>query len=290
MADLMSNPSHSTYLLVNADDFGLHADINRGISECIERGRVQSVSFCATGKAVDWKKLQEWTHHGIFVGLHITLVGEPWATDSRLLRSWKDLAAQLLLRGRAIRTDVNREIRRQFQLCDENGLDPRTLSHVDSHQHVHVFGGVWQPCLELAREHGIPRIRIPWCPSLRAIRKSVGGLGLQAISRRRASEVNEPIACLGIAHAGRNTVVNFSTELGYAAGARSPRVELVVHPGVNTPDLESRYSAWSFNWSGERDALLSNQFAEAVSTSGYTFAELKADASRTPAANQTTAQ
>jgi hypothetical protein len=67
-------------------------------------------------------------------------------------------------------------------------------------------------------------------------------------------------------------------------------VELVVHPGVNTPDLESRYSEWGFNWSGERDALLSAQFAEAVSASGYTFAALAAKGSRTTPANQTTAQ
>src|SRR5271155_2522228 len=103
MTNLMSDPSYNSYLLVNADDFGLHPDINRGISECVERGRVQSVSFSATGQAVDWKKLQEWARHGVFVGLHVTLVGQPWATDRRTLHSWKDLVAQLLLRGRAIR-------------------------------------------------------------------------------------------------------------------------------------------------------------------------------------------
>ena len=289
----MSNPSHNSYLLVNADDFGLHADINRGISECVERGCAQSVSFSASGHAVDWKKLQEWTRHGVFVGIHVTLVGEPWATDGRLLRSWKDLAAQLLLQGRAIKDDVNREIRRQFQLCNENGLDPRTLSHVDSHQHVHVFGGVWQPCLELARKYGIPRIRVPWCPSLHSIRKSVGGVALQAISRRRATEVNEPLACLGIAHTGRNTFATFSAELGYAAhaasGARSG-VELVVHPGVNTPDLESRYAEWGFNWTGEREALLSTQFAEAVSANGYTFASPPGIADRSTTVDRTAVQ
>src|SRR5579863_10234330 len=109
----MSNPRHNPYLLVNADDFGLHAYINRGISECVERGRVQSVSFSATGQAVEWKKLQEWSREGVLIGLHVTLVGEPWATDGRILRGWKDLAGQLLFQGRSIREDVNGEIRRQ---------------------------------------------------------------------------------------------------------------------------------------------------------------------------------
>jgi predicted glycoside hydrolase/deacetylase ChbG (UPF0249 family) len=273
----MSNSLQRTSLLVNADDFGLHADINRGISECVERGRVQSVSFSATGQAVDWKKLQVWSRHGVLIGLHVTLVGEPWATDGRILHTWKNLARRMLLQRHSIREDVNREIRRQFQLCADNGLDPRTLSHVDSHQHVHVLGGVWEPCVATAREYAIPRIRIPWCPSLRAVKKSFGGIALQAMSRRRIAEVKFSLPCLGLAHSGRNTVATFSHELNSAArgadNATGAGVELVVHPGVNTPDLESKYADWRFNWTGERDALLSPQFAEAVEARGYSFVD-----------------
>src|SRR5271154_1349701 len=125
MSNRMSTPRHNIHLLVNADDFGLHADINRGISDCVERGRVQSVSFSATGRAVDWKKLQEWARHGVLIGLHVTLVGEPWATDGRVIPGWRDLAKQLLMPRSKIGEVVNREIRRQFQLCAENGLNPR---------------------------------------------------------------------------------------------------------------------------------------------------------------------
>ena len=82
----MSNPRHSIRLLVNADDFGLHSDINRGISECVESGRVQSVSFAAVGQAVDWKKLQEWQRSRVLTGLHLTLFGEPWANDDRVFQ------------------------------------------------------------------------------------------------------------------------------------------------------------------------------------------------------------
>src|SRR5579863_8687810 len=224
----MSNPRPTIRLLINADDFGLHADINRGISDCVERGPVQSVSFCATGQAVEWEKLQEWKRHGVLMGLHVTLVGEPWATDGRVFQGWKELASGLQFQRRAIREDVNREIRRQFQLCADNGLDPHTLSHVDSHQHVHVLGGVWQPCVDLAREYGIPRIRVPWCPSWRAIKKSFGGVALQVMSRRRASEREGSLPCLGLAHAGRNTIATYSHELNCAARA----ADITAHPAV----------------------------------------------------------
>jgi predicted glycoside hydrolase/deacetylase ChbG (UPF0249 family) len=258
-------------LLVNADDFGLHADIDRGILECIERGRVHSVSFAATGRTVDWNKLRELTRHGVHVGLHVVLVGEPWASDGRLLHGWKELVKQLLLPGRTMKEAVDVEVRRQFQLCSENGLDPCKLSHVDSHQHVHVLNGVWQPCLRLAHEYGIPRIRVPWCPSPQLIKKNVAGFALQVIARRRAAEVNGYLACLGLAHAGHNTAAIYSNELEHAAQAGRLDLELVAHPGVNSPALESRYANWHFDWNSERRALLSPQFAEAVSTSRYTF-------------------
>jgi chitin disaccharide deacetylase len=258
-------------LLVNADDFGLHTDIDRGILECIECGRVQSVSFAATGRTVDWNKLRELIRHGVRVGLHVVLVGEPWASGGRLLRGWKDLVKQLLLPGRTMKDAIDGEVRRQFQLCSDNGLDPRSLSHVDSHQHVHALKGVWQPCLRLAHEHGIPRIRVPWCPSPQLIKKNVAGFALQVIAHRRAAEVCGFLPCLGLAQAGRNTAAIFSNELEHAVHAGRPDIELVVHPGVNTPDLESRYADWHFDWNRERDALLSTQFAEAVNASGYKF-------------------
>lgn len=258
-------------LLVNADDLGLHADIDRGILECIERGRVRSVSFAATGRTVDWNKLRELIRHGVCIGLHIVLVGEPWASDGRLLRGWKDLAKQLLLTGRVMGNAVDGEVSRQFQICSENGLDPRSLSHIDSHQHVHVLNGVWQPCLRLAHEHSIPRIRVPWCPSLHVIKKNLAGFALQMIARRRAAEVSGFLACLGLAHAGHNTAAIFSRELEHAAQAGRFDLELVAHPGVNTPELESRYAGWHFDWNREREALLSKQFGEAVSARGYTL-------------------
>jgi len=259
-------------LLVNADDFGLHADINRGILECIERGRVQSVSFSPTGRSVDWHKLLEFVRYGVRTGLHITLVGEPWATDGRVVRDWKDLGKRLLLANRSTKAAVELEIQRQFQFCADNGFDPRWLSHVDSHQHVHVFNGIWEPCLRLAQEFAVPRIRVPWCPSLKIIKKSLGGVVLQTLARGRAAEVKNPLPCIGLAHAGHNTVATLSQELAHAARSGHSEVEMVVHPGVNSPDLESRYAEWQFEWSRERDALLSPEFADAVTKSGYAFA------------------
>lgn len=265
--------SAKSSLLVNADDLGLHPDIDRGIFDCIEKGRVQSVSFSPQGRSIDWKKLADLQHQGVRVGLHVTLVGEPWLTDGRLIASWKDLMKQMISRAPQMRIDVEKEIERQFEACGENGVNPATLSHLDSHQHVHAFGGIWQPCIKRARKYGIPRVRVPWSPSMRAIKKNIGGIALQAIARRRRGDVPGFLPCLGIAHAGHNTATLFRSELACAGGGD---VELVVHPGVNTPALQRRYADWHFDWTGERDALLSQEFADAVAASGFNFAQTSA--------------
>jgi predicted glycoside hydrolase/deacetylase ChbG (UPF0249 family) len=259
----------SALLLVNADDLGLHPDIDRGIFDCIEKGRVQSVSFSPQGQTTDWNKLAQMQRAGVRVGLHLTLVGEPWLSDGRFISGWKELVKQLTLRPREMRPRVEAEVVRQFECCAQNGLDPCTLSHVDSHQHVHVFGGVWEPCLRLARQHGIARVRAPWSPSLRMIKKNLGGIALQTLARRRRSDAPGFLPCLGIAHAGHNTATIFSHELRCA---NNVDVELCVHPGVNTPDLQQRYADWRFDWTGERDALLSQQFADAVAANGLRLA------------------
>ncbi len=46
----------------------------------------------------------------------------------------------------------------------------------------------------------------------------------------------------------------------------------MAHPGRNTKDLQTRYSAWKFDWDSEREALLSAEFADAVEHDGYSFA------------------
>jgi predicted glycoside hydrolase/deacetylase ChbG (UPF0249 family) len=255
-------------LLINADDFGLHQDIDRGILDCIEHGRVQSISFSPQGQSLEWKKLAELQRHGIRVGLHVTLVGEPWLTDGRLIHNWKALIKELLFSPQ-MQQAVEAEIARQFQACAQHDLDPQSLAHVDSHQHVHAFGRIWQPCLALVHQFKIPRIRVPWCPSWRIIKKNAGGAALQAIASRRRRDVPGFLPCLAIAHAGHNNAAILTHEL--ACGISAP-CELVAHPGVNSSNLESCYADWHFDWTGERDALLSNEFADAVAANGFRFA------------------
>lgn len=266
-----------TTLLVNADDFGLHADIDRGILDCVEAGTVQSLSFSPQGRSLDWSKLRELQSAGVRVGLHLTLVGEPWGTDGRVFVKWPQLVRWVLTGGSAARRALEAEADWQMNQCLEHGITP---DHLDSHQHVHVFPGVWQAAMRLVRRHAIRRLRIPHCPTWKAIKRNAPGVALQLLAAQRAATMPGALPCLGLAWAGHNTTDRLIAELTALAARRAASrvpidsVELVMHPGRNTPELESAYADWHFDWTGERDALLDPRLREAMAVLGCRFAPI----------------
>jgi predicted glycoside hydrolase/deacetylase ChbG (UPF0249 family) len=258
-------------VLVNADDFALHPDIDRGILDCVDAGVVQSLSFSPQGQSLNWSQLTELQARGVRVGLHVTLVGEPWLTDGRVVAGWKDLVKQVAAfgsPGREMRLAVEREVQAQFARCEQNGI---AISHIDSHQHVHAFPGIWQPILRAAERLANVRIRVPWCPSLKIIKKNVGGIALQFLASRLKHHVAQYLPIMGLANAGHNTLAIYAREF---AAVRNLDVELCVHPGVNTQSLEKKYAEWKFDWTGERDALIDPRFREMLQQRGYQLASL----------------
>jgi len=125
------------FLIVNADDFGYGAAINRGIVEAIDHGLVSSVGLMVntpgTQEAVALAKARP----RVSVGLHVNFTNEA----QRLL----EFDDPPLCRA---------ALREQFQrFCDLLGRKP---SHLDSHQHVHRRRPCAPSFVELAAEHAIP--------------------------------------------------------------------------------------------------------------------------------------
>lgn len=262
-------------LLVNADDFGLHGDINRGIADCVRAGAIQSVSICPVGKALDWCQVRSFSQSGVRIGIHLTLVGEPWGTNGRVFPDWKEFARTVLTGGVRFQHELIRETRWQFDCVTKRQIP---LSHVDSHQHVHMLPSVFGCVKAAAKELGILRMRIPFCPHGSLIRKSAGGIALQALARYRWRGHGSRMACIGIRRAGHNTAETLALELKTCAAHAPWDLELIAHPGVSTPELMQSYSSWNFDWTGERDALLSSQFKMAVASAGYKFADVSTPA------------
>src|SRR5262245_1726991 len=101
----------SRAVIVNADDFGQTAGINRGIVQAHERGIVTSASLMVRWPAAAAAAAYARAHPRLSVGLHIDL-GE-WIHHDR---EWIALYERV---DRADARAVEAEIRAQLSLCRE---------------------------------------------------------------------------------------------------------------------------------------------------------------------------
>jgi predicted glycoside hydrolase/deacetylase ChbG (UPF0249 family) len=132
--------------IVNADDFGQSAGINRGIVEAHERGIVTSASLMVRWPAAEAAAEDARRHPRFSVGLHVDL-GESIYRDGEWIRLYERV-------DRRDTRAVESEIRAQLALCRELlGRDP---THLDSHQHAHLEEPVRSILEDLAGELNVP--------------------------------------------------------------------------------------------------------------------------------------
>lgn len=153
-------------LVVNADDLGLAESVNRAILDSFRTGIVTSASLMVNGAALDGALDVVRAEPDLDVGLHLALVDAPplsppetipslLARDGRLVGHYRKLVARLAL-GRAAYAEIETELQSQFEKILSLGIQP---SHVDSHQHVHVWPGLLEVVIRLCKQYGIQYVR-----------------------------------------------------------------------------------------------------------------------------------
>ena len=134
------------FLIVNADDFGQSAGVNRGVILAHEQGILTSASLM-----VRWPRAQEAAeyaqeHPELSVGIHLDF-GE-WAFRNG---DWVSLYSVADERNAAA---IQRETTTQLEVFRQlMGRDP---THIDSHQHRHENEPVRSVVHNLARTLGVP--------------------------------------------------------------------------------------------------------------------------------------
>ena len=153
-------------IIINADDFGRMADINRAIVKAHEQGLINSISLMtnmpSTEEALELirqYKLQD------CVGVHLNLShGSPLTPAMRKLPLLCDATGHFHARNRRIlflskedRECIRRELEAQIQVYLKQGFHP---THLDSHHHYHYAWPICSILIELAQKYQIDRIRI----------------------------------------------------------------------------------------------------------------------------------
>ncbi len=137
-------------LIVNADDFGLTAGVNRAIIETHTGGVVSSATLMANGAAFDGAVTAARSAPNLSVGCHVVLVdgtpvSPPDAVDTLLAirsaepdkfySSLSAFAARAMFGG-FDRDQLVAEVTAQIRKIQSTGLQ---VTHVDTHKHAHIF-------------------------------------------------------------------------------------------------------------------------------------------------------
>jgi hopanoid biosynthesis associated protein HpnK len=247
-------------LIINADDFGLTAGVNRAIVEAHENGVVSSATLMANGQAFAQAVSLAQSTPGLGVGCHVVLVdGAPLlpqtqvhslldgsgnsAGDARFREGISKFGALAML-GRLAADEIEAEASAQIRKLQASGIP---VTHLDSHKHTHLFPRVLRPLLRAAQRCGVRAIRNPFeriqgsqlaaSPSLWRRWAEVGVL--QGFAR----QFREAVQQAGIATPDGTLAI-------VATGTLNDRLlrlmvenlpegtwELVCHPGYNDADL-----------------------------------------------------
>lgn len=154
-------------LIINADDFGMNLLVSQSIIDLYKVGIVTSASLITNFKEFN-SSVDLLRHTKLDMGLHLNLLdGIPVNNRTRysalvdknglfLKSPYKLFTGIVTKQIREI--DLEREIRAQIEKALVNNI---TLSHIDGHEHVHMFPLVSNIILRIAGEYKIKAIRIP---------------------------------------------------------------------------------------------------------------------------------
>jgi predicted glycoside hydrolase/deacetylase ChbG (UPF0249 family) len=252
-------------LIVNADDMGLHRGINEGILRCYREGIVTSVSVCANGVAFEEAAAGLKGSDGPGVGVHLTLVGEralcpapSLAPEGRLPGYFTGLFRRLML-GQIPEIEIERELAAQISRVRDAGL---RVTHLDSHQHVHLHPRLLPTVVCLAQRFDIGALRVASCLTPLAGVRSVlvSAFARRARVRIPAAGLRTPDALIGIGETGR---LDERRLLELLRRVPPGTTELVCHPGIESDGVASAYP-WGFGWDREVAALTSPRVRAAV--------------------------
>jgi hopanoid biosynthesis associated protein HpnK len=271
------------FLIVTADDFGIHEAVNEAVAAANRAGVLTTASLMVGAPAAADAVRRARELPQLRVGLHLVLADGlamlPRAQIPDLVDSegrfgdgmWLDGVRYFALPS--LRRQLEAEIRAQFAAFARTGL---VLDHVNAHKHFHLHPTLLQMIVRIGREFGMTAVRVPHEPMWYSMRGGGAGIGAMTANaflwpwvalmkaRLRASGIACNDQVFGIASTGR---FDEDALLDVLAQLPAGITEIYLHPAVDTPGpITSTMS--DYRHSAELAALLSERVAAAVAATG----------------------
>jgi predicted glycoside hydrolase/deacetylase ChbG (UPF0249 family) len=179
------------------------------------------------------------------VGVHLTLVEERSLTGIRFPRSYVEF-----VRGMKDSAAIERELRAQIERVMAAGL---RVTHLNGHQHVHMWPSVFAIVSRLADQYGIGYVR--------RVRDRGGRGGIvRHLSIAALNALGAGGSTIGVMEAGHLTADRIIKLLKHVRGT----TELVTHPGIAV----DAYPHWHYDWDAETEALCDPRVRKAIADRG----------------------
>ena len=268
-------------LIINADDFGIHETVNLAIYRAVESGILTSASLMASGSAFEDAVHIAKNTENLGVGVHLTLVGGlPTVLPKRevpsltwdnglLCKNYIELLRKDI-KGLINADEVYREWDAQIKKIIDAGI---SVTHLDGHQHLHMWNKFFPIAVTLAKKYDIPCMRVPDEKFFFGIRpknifRSIAGTGLSAMARQHRkvldkTNIHTNDHFYGMLYGGHFTL----DRMRYVVNKLPKGVtEFMCHPSTDEAVMEKSFH-WGYHGEDELHALLSTTLRHQIENS-----------------------
>jgi hopanoid biosynthesis associated protein HpnK len=270
------------FLIITADDFGLHEAVNEAVEQASVRGVLTAASLMVGAAAADDAIVRARRLPNLRVGLHLVLADGRATLAPGLIPCLADetghMDSRMFVKGvrffmlPEVQRQLEAEIRAQFSAYARTGLP---LDHVNVHKHFHLHPTILSMLLRIGREYGMPAVRLPNEPFWFAARRGgwfSGAAGAllspwMALMKRRLRQANMPYndRLFGVAASG---AMDETKLLAILARLPPGVTEIYLHPAVQSGSAIAP-SMSGYRHADELAALLSPRVRAAIAAGGF---------------------
>ncbi|MCD7740363.1 MAG: ChbG/HpnK family deacetylase, partial [Candidatus Gastranaerophilales bacterium] len=149
-------------LIINADDFGYSKENNEAVKLGYESGIITSASIMANMNGFEHAVKEIFpAAQNLDLGFHFNIIeGKSLSAASLLCDSNNNFNSNYIqMIGKSSNKKFLNQIEQEFRTQIEKVLKYCSISHIDSHVHIHSIPAIFNLIIKLAGEYGIKYIR-----------------------------------------------------------------------------------------------------------------------------------
>jgi len=243
-------------LIITADDFGITEGVNSGIIDCYKKSTITDISLLAVGESFEHAVKLAKENNIKKIGIHLSLTGpfkpasmkEEVSTvlnrDKTFLKS--HISFFLKYFSKTIKPiEIKTEFKNQILKIKNEGFK---ITHIDSHEHIHMMPGILKIVINLALENKINYIRFPLeklsiLNKLRNPRTWLRNILLSSVCKMSKNLIDSAGLKRNNSFIGHSFAHNVKEEelIKAIANIKDDLVELGVHPGYSKEEIEKKH-------------------------------------------------